>query len=265
LAEYWYNTSSHSALKTSPFVALYGQEPRHWGISSASACNNSSVSDWLNERKSMQQLLQSNLNYARQQMKKQADKKRTDRSFTVADHVFIKLQPYAQSSTASRSNNKLAFKYFGPYSIKRIINPTAFEVALPPESKIHPVFHVSQLRKALLPGTPSSLSLPTPTDDIAVPVKIQAEKWTRTPSGRRARVQVQWSSTATRDITWEDKLELEHRFPAAPAWGQAATQGGGDVSNPVLPDNDMGFIQTRARPKRLIQPNRRHVGPEWTT
>jgi hypothetical protein len=198
-------------------------------------------------------------------MKKQTDKKCTDRSFTVDDLVFIKLQPYAQSLTTSRSNSKLAFKYFGPYSVKRVINPTAFEVALPPESKIHPVFHVSQMRKALLPGTTSSLALPTPPDDIAVPVKILAEKWTRTPSGRCARVQVQWSSTATRDITSEDKLELEQCFPVAPAWGQAATQEGGDVTNPVLPDNDMGFIQTRARPKRLIQPNHHHVGPEWTT
>jgi hypothetical protein len=108
----------------------------------------------------MQQLLQSNLNYARHQMMKQVDKKCTDRSFAVNDPVFIKLQPYAQSSTTSRSNNKLAFKYFYPYSIKHIVNPTAFQVALPTESKIHPVFHVSQMRRALLPGTTSSLALP---------------------------------------------------------------------------------------------------------
>jgi hypothetical protein len=186
LAKFWYNTSTHSALKTSPFVALYGYEPRHWGISSASTCNNASVSDWFAERKSMQQLLQSNLNYARQRMKTQADKHRTDRTFSVDDPVFIKLQPYVQSSVAPRSHHKLAFKYFGPYLIKRIINPIVYEVALPAESKIHPVFHVSQLRRALLLGTTPSLVLPTPTDDIVVPVKILAQKWTRTPSRRRA-------------------------------------------------------------------------------
>jgi hypothetical protein len=48
-------------------------------------------------------------------MKKQADKSRSERSFKVGDEVFLKLQPYVQSSLAPRSN--LSFKYFGLYKI----------------------------------------------------------------------------------------------------------------------------------------------------
>lgn len=42
------------------------------------------------------------------------------------------------------------------------------------------------------------------------------------------------------DVTWEDKEELLQRFPLVPAWGQAATQGGGDVSIPLAPEDKKG-------------------------
>jgi hypothetical protein len=162
LAEYWYNTCPHSALKTSPFVALYGHEPRHWGIDALSTCPDPTAQEWLQDRTLMQQVLQHNLNYARQRMKQQADKNRSERSFQVGDPVFIKLQPYVQQSVARRACHKLAFKYFGPYPVRRIINPTAYDIQLPADSKIHSVFHVSQLRKALLPGTNPSTAFACP-------------------------------------------------------------------------------------------------------
>lgn len=264
LAEYWYNTSTHSALQTSPFVALYGHEPRHWGIEPASVCSVPPLQEWLEERRLVQELLQHNLNHAQQQMKIQADKKRTERTFSVGDAVFVKLQPYVQSSVARRANHKLAFRYFGPYQVLRRINPVAYEVALPRTSKIHPIFHVSQLRKALLPGTPSSSQLPHVANTVVSPVKILAHRWKRGPNGRKEQVQVQWSDPAVLDITWEDKEELQQRFPAATAWGQAVPQGGGDVSIPPDTSNDQGVTLQRDRPKRLVQPNRRYLGPEWT-
>ena len=49
LAEFWYNSSFHSSLGTSPFVALYGHEPRHWGIEAASTCSIPSLKEWLEE------------------------------------------------------------------------------------------------------------------------------------------------------------------------------------------------------------------------
>jgi hypothetical protein len=50
-------------------------------------------------------------------MKKQADKHRSERHFNVGDEVFVKLQPYVQSTLAPRANQKLSFNYFGPFTI----------------------------------------------------------------------------------------------------------------------------------------------------
>lgn len=50
LAEYWYNTSFHSALGTTPFEVLYGHKPRYFGLSVNALCESLELSDWLQER-----------------------------------------------------------------------------------------------------------------------------------------------------------------------------------------------------------------------
>ena len=48
----------------------------------------------------MQDVLRHHLLHAKQVMTQQADKKRTPREFQVGDQVFLKLQPYIQTSVA---------------------------------------------------------------------------------------------------------------------------------------------------------------------
>jgi hypothetical protein len=79
---------------------------------------------------------------AQQRMKKNADKHRVERSFQVGDMVFLKLQPYVQTSLALRSSQKLAFKFFGPYKILARVGEVAYRLDLPASRKIHDVVHV---------------------------------------------------------------------------------------------------------------------------
>ena len=92
---------------------------------------------------------------AHHRFKKQVDQHRTERSFKVGDAILLKLQPYAQSSVANRPCAKLAYKYFGPFTVIDKISKLAYKLELPADNKIHPVFHVSQLK----PFTPNN---PTP-------------------------------------------------------------------------------------------------------
>jgi len=60
----------------------------------------------------MNTLVQQHFSRAQKRMKSQADKHRSEREFAVGDWVYLKLQPYVQSSLAPRANQKLAFKFF---------------------------------------------------------------------------------------------------------------------------------------------------------
>ena len=79
-------------------------------------------------------------------MKRQADKHRSERSFAVGNWVFSKVRPYVQSSLACHANQKLSFRFFGPYKILERIGAAVYKLDLSPSSSIHPVFHVSQLK-----------------------------------------------------------------------------------------------------------------------
>lgn len=64
LAKFWYNASWHSALKMSPFEALYGQKPCHFGIIAAASCNVVDLDAWLQDKQLMQSLIQQQLSRA---------------------------------------------------------------------------------------------------------------------------------------------------------------------------------------------------------
>lgn len=59
----------------------------------------------------------------------------------------MKLQPYRQQSVVNRSAHKIASKYYGPYKIVDRVGVVAYELQLPETPQIHPVFHVSQLKR----------------------------------------------------------------------------------------------------------------------
>lgn len=65
--------------------------------------------------------------------------------------MYVKLQSHIQQSVQRRSNSKLSFKFFGPYLILQRIGQVAYKLQLPAASQIHPIIHVSQLKKALPP------------------------------------------------------------------------------------------------------------------
>lgn len=130
LCEFWYNTNWHSSLGKSPFELLYGRQPRYFGITASDSIASGDVQEWLRDRALVIASVRHHLLRMQQRMKSQADKHRTERTLTVGTEVFLRLQPYLQSSVAKRANHKLPFKFFGPFKIVERIGQVAPGLAI---------------------------------------------------------------------------------------------------------------------------------------
>ena len=71
--------------------------------------------------------------------------------------MLVKLQPYRQNSLAQRLNHKLCRRYYGPFSVTKKIGAVAYQLDLPANSQVHPVFHVSQLKTFVGSVVPSNI------------------------------------------------------------------------------------------------------------
>ena len=92
---------------------------------------------------------------AQSRQKSYADNRRRDLEFQVDDWVFLKVSPM-KGVIRFGKKGKLSPRYIGPYKIVRKVGQVAYELDLPSElESVHPVFHVSMLRKCV--GDPTKL------------------------------------------------------------------------------------------------------------
>ncbi|GMI89660.1 hypothetical protein HRI_002635300 [Hibiscus trionum] len=129
-----------------PFRALYGRDPPTLISYVDGGSVNPQVDSILQDRDELLCQLKHNLQHAQLRMKNQADKKRREVELTVDYWVFVRLQPYRHLSLRLHRHQKLSPRFFGPYKVTRRIGPVAYKLELPASTRIHPIFHVSQLK-----------------------------------------------------------------------------------------------------------------------
>jgi len=134
----------------SPFKALYGHDPPPLlrGVADSTV---EDVRLLLEERNQMLEELQFQLNRAQNRLKQDANKRRRTTVFEEEDLVFLKLHPYRMKLLATRINQKLSVKFYGPFEVFEKIGEVAYRLKLPDTARIHPVFHMSLLKKSLGP------------------------------------------------------------------------------------------------------------------
>lgn len=176
-------------------------------------------------------------------MKAQADKHHIDRQFQVGEQVLLKLQPYAQHSVANRPFPKLAYKYYGPFTIDERIGDAAYKLELPTDASIHPVFHVSQLKQFTPDFTPVYTELPKIAEldrFNPLPEKILERRLVKKGNAAVPQCLIKWIGIPATSATWEDYHVVKARFPDATAWGQANCAGREGVTHPVSTGQEEG-------------------------
>nr|XP_023885311.1 uncharacterized protein LOC111997457 [Quercus suber] len=145
---HWKNFGSIPIFMT-PFEALYGFPPPRLLDYIPGTTKVESVEEHLRDRQQLIALLKQNLVAAQVRMKVTADKHRTMREFEVGDWVYLKLHPYKQMSLRQKRLGKLSPRFYGPFQILQRIGTVSYKLDLPPESRLHPTFHVSCLKQRL--------------------------------------------------------------------------------------------------------------------
>ncbi|XP_074345991.1 uncharacterized protein LOC141684748 [Apium graveolens] len=145
-----------------------------------------------------------------------ADSKRREENFEVGEVVYIKLQSYRQRSLAKRPFEKLAARFYGPFEVCQQVGKVAYKLKLPPESKLHQVFHMSQLRRAtrnipFCPTIPNQLN-----SDLELVVQLEQLLDVRivgTKEQGRREALIRWKGLPIFDATWEEVMDIKERFP----------------------------------------------------
>lgn len=209
LGQFAYNNSLQASTKLTPFFANFGYHP-HLNItmSSSDSSSLSSLAQQKFERlRKLHSSLRTELLHSQEAQNRNANLHRLPSpSFVVGDKVWL----LRRNIRTARPSSKLDHKKLGPFAIVRCISNVAYELALPPTMKIHPVFHVSLLE----PVSKESLrSFDPPPPPVVVDYhpeweveKIIASKLLRS----KVLYLVHWKGYGIEERTWEPLGNLEN-------------------------------------------------------
>lgn len=154
---------------------------------------------------------------SRNRMKEQHDKHHREEEFGVGDWVYLKLRPYRRNLVSQQALYKLGSRFYGPFQIERRIGAVAYRLKLPEDSQVHPVFHVSQLKRRL--GKEDTVTEMQPAVNkeaqmVFRPVKAVEYRYIKKGGRFRWEVLIEWESLPESEATWENVEMMKTKFPS---------------------------------------------------
>ncbi|KAM0042505.1 putative nucleotidyltransferase, Ribonuclease H [Helianthus debilis subsp. tardiflorus] len=177
-AEFWYNSTFHISTGVTPFESVYGRPPPSVFSYAMGEIRVEAVARELQDRDEALRQLKAHLANAQNSMKAQANKKRREISFSVGEWVYVKLKPYRQTS-------------------------------------VHPVFHVSLLKRAVSEPTETVLppDLSADAGEVMIHQEVLAARTVQLGEETTEQWLIHWQGQLVEDATWEDKDWVTGQFP----------------------------------------------------
>jgi hypothetical protein len=147
VAQFCYNLQKSESSGHSPFEIATGQQPLMPHTLAAQEKGRPAfayqfVRDWQEQT----DLAKAFLHKAAHKMKKWADQNRRHVEFRQGDQVLVKLYPNRTDGSYKGRHQALIRKYEGPFMVVKRVGKLAYKLDLPPEFRVHPVFHVCNLK-----------------------------------------------------------------------------------------------------------------------
>jgi hypothetical protein len=205
------NNSYNASHQSTPFFLVYGREPVVPGVTNKVVSRRRPVPDvqrWSSDLQQAVEKAKKCLAAARDRMKEYADRKRTPVEFSVGDRVWLNCK---NLNFKGQPSKKLLARFIGPYTIEQRVGGQAYKLTLPSEmSRVHPVFHVSLLRRFVDDG---EIHVP-PVHEVHDEVYHGVDCIVRhRGSGAKKQYLVKWTGYGPECNTWEPARRFEQDCP----------------------------------------------------
>ena len=151
---------------------------------------------------------QANLSVAANWAKAYADASQREEKYEVGDEVVLATR---HLRVKEHLPVKLYRWWIGPFIIAKVISPVAYRLNLPPHWRIHPVFHLSNLKRYYLPEEFERVERPPSPVVADSEEEFEVEAILRHKgSGTRRLYQVPWKGYPITEASWEPESHLRN-------------------------------------------------------
>lgn len=249
-AQIAYNTSTPETTGISPFYANYGIQPdTHFEPQNKKTKTETAILQ-AERLRQLHKQLSTELEFVRERMNKYANKKRVEGpTFRGGDKVYLA----TKNIKTKRPNDKLDFKYEGPFEVLEQRSPVNYRLKLPKGSGLFDIFHVSLLEPAH-DETPiqDSIEVEPIEDEYEVEKILDSVQ-----EGQEVKYLIKWKGYGHEENSWERSVNLtgcqeelatfHRRNPDRPQPNQSPSQSRPSRSHQRHPTTERRLRRTESR------------------